>query len=120
MGRILNNVNHGPGLLKRLGRIVAASVAAVATLAGGMLVAGTANAATAQGPGYWFNPFNSGLVHAGHHGFALGVQGTPTGVPRIASRSAWPVSTRTRALGRMRPTPRRRSPRTWSTRTRAT
>lgn len=81
MGRILNNVNHGPGLLKRLGRIVAASVAAVATLAGGMLVAGTANAATAQGPGYWFNPFNSGLVHAGHHGFALGVQGTRNGRP---------------------------------------
>ena len=81
MGRILNNVNHGPGLLKRLGRIVAASVAAVATLAGGMLVAGTANAATAQGPGYWFNPFNSGLVYAGHHGFALGVQGTRNGRP---------------------------------------
>lgn len=81
MGRILNNVNHGPGLLKRLGRIVAASVAAVATLAGGMLVAGTANAATAQGPGYWFNPFNSGLVHAGHHGFALGVQGMRNGRP---------------------------------------
>lgn len=81
MGRILNNVNHGPGLLKRLGRIVAASVAAVATLAGGMLVAGTANAATAQGPGYWFNPFNSGLVYAGHHGFALGVQGMRNGRP---------------------------------------
>lgn len=81
MGRILNNVNHGPGLLKRLGRIVAASVAAVATLAGGMLVAGTANAATAQGPGYWFNPFNSGLVYVGHHGFALGVQGMRNGHP---------------------------------------
>ena len=81
MGRILNNVNHGPGLLKRLGRIVAASVAAVATVAGGMLVAGTANAATAQGPGYWFNPFNSGLVYAGHHGFALGVQGMRNGRP---------------------------------------
>ena len=46
-----------------------------------MLVVGTANAATAQGPGYWFNPFNSGLVYVGHHGFALGVQGTRNGRP---------------------------------------
>ncbi|KFI93170.1 cell surface protein [Bifidobacterium saguini DSM 23967] len=70
-----DNPERFHGLLKRLGKAAVALVASAATLAGGMLVAGTAQAAA--GPGYYANPMSgsaAGGWWVGTGSFFLGPQ----------------------------------------------
>lgn len=73
------NRDGGGGLLRRIARAGAALVAAAATLAGGMLVTGTANAV--DGPGYMMRAFRGNIWHLDDNTLILGVMGTRNGRP---------------------------------------
>lgn len=75
------NRDGGGGLLRRIARAGAALVAAAATLAGGMLVTGTANAVDGTGPGYMMRAFHGNIWHLGDNTQILGVMGTHNGNP---------------------------------------
>lgn len=75
------NRDGGGGLLRRIARAGAALVAAAATLAGGMLVTGTANAVDGTGPGYMMRAFRGNVWWLGDNEQILGVMGTHNGNP---------------------------------------
>ena len=75
------NRDGGGGLLRRIARAGAALVAAAATLAGGMLVTGTANAVDGTGPGYMMRAFHGNVWWLGDNEQILGVMGTHNGNP---------------------------------------
>lgn len=79
--RLRRNRDGGGGLLRRIARAGAALVAAAATLAGGMLVAGTANAVDGTGPGYMMRAFHGNVWWLGDNEQILGVMGTHNGNP---------------------------------------
>lgn len=71
----------GGGLLRRIAKAGVALVAAAATLAGGMLVTGTANAVDGTGPGYMMRAFHGNVWWLGDNEQILGVMGTHNGNP---------------------------------------
>lgn len=79
--RLRRNRDGGGGLLRRIARAGAALVAAAATLAGGMLVTGTANAVDGTGPGYMMRAFHGNVWWLGDNEQILGVMGTHNGNP---------------------------------------
>lgn len=79
--RLRRNRDDGGGILRRIARAGAALVAAAATLAGGMLVTGTANAVDGTGPGYMMRAFHGNVWWLGDNEQILGVMGTHNGNP---------------------------------------
>lgn len=79
--RLRRNRDGGGGLLRRIARAGAALVTAAATLAGGMLVTGTANAVDGTGPGYMMRAFHGNVWWLGDNEQILGVMGTHNGNP---------------------------------------
>lgn len=75
------NRDGGGGLLRRIAKAGVALVAAAATLAGGMLVTGTANAVDGTGPGYMMRAFHGNVWWLGDNEQILGVMGTHNGNP---------------------------------------
>lgn len=79
--RLRRNRDDGGGILRRIARAGVALVAAAATLAGGMLVTGTANAVDGTGPGYMMRAFHGNVWWLGDNEQILGVMGTHNGNP---------------------------------------
>lgn len=79
--RLRRNRDDGGGILRRIARAGVALVAAAATLAGGMLVTGTANAVDGTGPGYMMRAFHGNVWWLGDNEQILGVAGTHNGNP---------------------------------------
>ena len=79
--RLRRNRDDGGGILRRIARAGVALVAAAATLAGGMLVTGTANAVDGTGPGYMMRAFRGKVWWLGDNELILGVAGTHNGNP---------------------------------------
>lgn len=79
--RLRRNRDDGGVILRRIARAGVALVAAAATLAGGMLVTGTANAVDGTGPGYMMRAFHGNVWWLGDNEQILGVAGTHNGNP---------------------------------------
>lgn len=79
--RLRRNRDGGGGILHRIAKAGVALVAAAATLAGGMLVTGTANAVDGTGPGYMMRAFHGNVWWLGDNEQILGVMGTHNGNP---------------------------------------